>query len=77
MPKGQAGRPRGINRPWWMATADQASSAAAASGPKACSWIEPVRSPVSAVLVARVRKQVGQGMPVRARRGQAQPGSPG
>jgi hypothetical protein len=30
---------------------------------------------VRAVLMARVRKQVGQGMPVRARSGQLNPGS--
>ena len=35
------------------------------------------RSPVSAALVARVRKQVGQGMPVMARSGQLNPGSCG
>ena len=62
---------------WRIARIAQPSRAAAARGPKACSWIAPARSPVSAALVARVRKQVGQGMPVRAQNGQAQPGGPG
>ena len=50
---------------------------AAAMGPKACSCTDPARFPVSAAAVARVRKQVGQGMPVSARSGHGIPGSRG
>ena len=49
-------------------------SPAATSGPKACCSSEPARSPRNASSVARVRKQVGQGMAVSARSGQLQPG---
>jgi hypothetical protein len=61
----------------WMAVIDHQISAAAATGPKAWSWSDPARSPLSAEAVARLRKHVGHGMPVMARSGQEKPGSAG
>jgi hypothetical protein len=67
----------GTSLRWFIACADHHSNPAAATGPKACNCKEPARSPVRAALVARLRKQVGQGMPVKARSGQEKPGSAG
>jgi hypothetical protein len=58
-----------------METTDQPTKTAAITGPNKCQCRALWTSPVRAVLMARVRKQVGQGMPVRARSGQLNPGS--
>ena len=67
--------PRGMSRRWRIETTDQSTKTAASTGPNRCKCTASWRSPVRAALVARVRKQVGQGMPVRARSGQLKPGS--
>ena len=73
----QALKPWGSSRRCLRLATLQLIMAPAATGPKACKLIEPVKSPVRAAAVARVRKQVGQGTPVNARSGQAQPGRAG
>ncbi len=60
-----------------MAWIDHHTRAMATTGPNACSLTAVGQSPVRAALVARVRKQVGQGTPVRRRKGQLNPGSQG
>ncbi len=60
-----------------IAASDQITSPAANSGPKACSCKALLKSPRRLAQVARVRKQLGQGMPVRARSGQLKPGNSG
>ena len=67
--------PRGMSRRWRIETTDQPTKTAASTGPNRCQCTESWRFPVRAELMARVRKQVGQGIPVRARSGQLNPGS--